>query len=325
MNEVPGPLLREALQASMRDKPDRCVDAEMLARFVDGELSRKERADVEAHAARCARCQAVLAAMERTAPPAPSRSWFRAATLGWIVPLTAAAVLLVWLAIPNQDRRQRSVVESDARVPTVATAAAPPSPIAPPAATDRDEPKLAKKATTSPRTQRPQERVDRQDAKEEAPSAAEAPAPVERERLMAPAAAQAAPKTFSRAEGRMMLDAARPAVLIASPVAGTRWRISRGPTIERTVDGGATWEQQDIGVSATPTAGASPSPLVCWLIGSQGLVLLTTDGHAWKRVPFPDRSDLMWVKASDAKTATVSAQDGGTWTTQDGGATWTRP
>ena len=144
---------------------------------------------------------------------------------------------------------------------------------------------------------------------------------------MTPAAAQAAPNTFSRAERRMMLDAgaAPPAVTIASPVTGTRWRITHGPTIERTVDGGATWELQDIGVSATPTAGAAPSPLVCWLVGPQGLVLLTTDGHSWNRVRFPDRSDLMWVRAGDAKTATVATQGGSTWSTQDGGVTWTRP
>src|SRR5581483_5206744 len=123
MNEVPVPLLRDALRVSLRDTSDGCIEAETLARFADGALTRNEQAAVETHAANCARCQAMLAAMQRTAPIAaagPSRSWFRVRPLGWIVPLTAALVLLVWIAMPVRERQARSAAESDAIVPTVA-------------------------------------------------------------------------------------------------------------------------------------------------------------------------------------------------------------
>ena len=67
-------LLRRTLQANGTSaSPDMCLDAETLAAWADGVLPPGERAVVELHAAGCARCQALLAAMARTelgAPPA---------------------------------------------------------------------------------------------------------------------------------------------------------------------------------------------------------------------------------------------------------------
>lgn len=74
-----------------------------------------------------------------------------------------------------------------------------------------------------------------------------------------------------------------------------------------------------------PTAGASPSPLVCWLVGPQGLVLLSTDGRSWKRIGFPETVDLTSIEATDDKTATITALNGRTFKTTDGGQAWTRP
>jgi hypothetical protein len=246
-----------------------------------------------------------------------------------MAPVTAAAVLAVWLAVVTVKRPHVDLPPA-APPPTDQTSASRDRLLAPSsAAVERAAPEMAREKMAAPRVQRPKREAEaeRQDAKAAAPpSVADQSADAASERVTAPAAAQAAPNVSSRLERRMMmLDAgARPTILIASPVASTQWRISRGATVERTADGGRTWELQDIGVTMTPTAGASPSPLVCWLVGPQGLVLLTTDGHSWKRAPFPDDSDLMWVRASDARTATVTSQSGGTWTTQDGGATWTR-
>jgi photosystem II stability/assembly factor-like uncharacterized protein len=72
-------------------------------------------------------------------------------------------------------------------------------------------------------------------------------------------------------------------------------------------------------------AGASPAPAVCWLVGTMGTVLLSTDGTSWQRVPLSDpTASLVGVRATDAKSATVTASDGRTFTTTDGGATWQR-
>jgi photosystem II stability/assembly factor-like uncharacterized protein len=61
---------------------------------------------------------------------------------------------------------------------------------------------------------------------------------------------------------------------------------------------------------------------VCWFVGGNGLVLLTTDGTRFTRIAFPVQTDLTGVTAIDARTATVVAVDGRTFSTGDGGATW---
>src|SRR5262249_38092686 len=64
------------------------------------------------HASACARCQALLAAMARTAPPAPTRSWWRSPIITWLVPITAAAAaVLVWVDMsrPRLDRSAQPV------------------------------------------------------------------------------------------------------------------------------------------------------------------------------------------------------------------------
>jgi photosystem II stability/assembly factor-like uncharacterized protein len=73
------------------------------------------------------------------------------------------------------------------------------------------------------------------------------------------------------------------------------------------------------------TSGAAPLPLVSWLVGPAGVVLLTTDGRTFSRLPFPEAANLVSVRATDARIATVTAQDGRTSATNDGGQTWTRP
>jgi hypothetical protein len=112
--------------------------------------------------------------------------------------------------------------------------------------------------------------------------------------------------------------------LIVSPDSSTRWLAAASGSVQRSTDGGATWETQATGVTAMPTAGASPSPSVCWLVGPAGLVLITTDGRSWQRVPFPEIVDLVAIAATDDRTATVTAVDGRTFTTGNRGEAWER-
>src|SRR6188474_2969365 len=88
------------------DPADACLDADTLAAWADGALDAGALATAEAHAADCARCQAMLAAMARTAPLAPARAvapWWKPA-FRWLVPLTAAAAaVLVWTIVPPRD------------------------------------------------------------------------------------------------------------------------------------------------------------------------------------------------------------------------------
>jgi len=116
-----------------------------------------------------------------------------------------------------------------------------------------------------------------------------------------------------------------------------RWRLAApGPPdlgarpgldgmIERSDDGGGTWQQVSTGIRRRFTAGVAPSATVCWLIGPGGTVALTTDARTWRQLsaPAPD-ADLTSVEASDARTATVRDTQGRSFRTTDGGASWTR-
>jgi photosystem II stability/assembly factor-like uncharacterized protein len=93
--------------------------------------------------------------------------------------------------------------------------------------------------------------------------------------------------------------------------------------VERSNDGGSTW--QPVPIPATPllAGGSAPTNNVCWLAGRAGTVLLSTDGTTFRQVTKPADADLVSVLATDARRATVTTADGRTFVTTDGGVTWT--
>ena len=102
----------------------------------------------------------------------------------------------------------------------------------------------------------------------------------------------------------------------------TRWQILRDGTVLRSTTGGTTWDVIAVDRTLQVVAGAAPSPLVCWLVGPKGVVLLTTDARHFEQLTFPDAVDLTAVRATSERSATVSAADGRAFTTADGGASW---
>jgi photosystem II stability/assembly factor-like uncharacterized protein len=101
-----------------------------------------------------------------------------------------------------------------------------------------------------------------------------------------------------------------------------RWRARSPGTVERSVDGGRTWEAQSIAAVGVVTSGSSASPSVCWFAGRAGYVLVSIDGRTWRRTPFPETVDLIDIRATDGATAVVTTVDGRRFATSDGGATW---
>jgi len=325
-------LLRRTLQANGTSaSPDMCLDAETLAAWADGVLPPGERAVVELHAAGCARCQALLAAMARTELMAavPQRWWQRGRTLGWFIPLTAAATAAVLWFVVSPGPRSRPA--------EMARAATPAPPSLPDARTlDQLTPspsvssrlgKLDQEQDKKKEQKLPVRAKDREARDESAPlrkdrnaAASEPVPPAARPVPAAPSAAAADSFRMSRAE-RVVV-----AIDIVSPDPASRWRVSgAGGVVQHSTDGGSTWIDRSTGVAAQLTAGASPSASVCWLVGRGGVVLLSVDGRTWQRRPFPEPTDLMAVRAVDAKTATVTTADGRTFSTKDGGLTWNAP
>ena len=103
---------------------DQHFDAERLAAFADGSLSRDERAAFETHAADCPRCLQLLSAMVRTedaAPIAARGPWRIPVVLRWSVPLLAGVTALaIWMNVDQPRERQAppaAVVSPDAALP----------------------------------------------------------------------------------------------------------------------------------------------------------------------------------------------------------------
>ena len=304
-----------------------CLDAGTLAAWADGALDARERASAEAHAADCGRCQALLAAMVKTAPP-PSAAPFRTRLLWWLAPMVpVAAALVIWFAVPT-----RTALQQSQSAESIADQAAPP-----PAANARakSQPEFQAEARQSP----PAREQDAARSDRKTSSAASTSAPAEPAAgAVAPvagAAPAAVPATPAAADSSLRREAmSAPARLnafassldsvIVSSNPATRFRLLPGGGVQRSADGGATWRTEVTGATETLIAGTSPSPSVCWLIGRSGTVLLSTDGRSWRRLAFLEAADLQSVAATDSENATVTAVDGRALVTTDGGQTWSR-
>jgi hypothetical protein len=322
MSELPQRLLRDALRDAASTAPSGgCVDAAALAEWADGSMSGPSRAAFESHAADCARCQALMAAMARSEPPVQIHAaWWRRSPFSWLMPLAAAAAAVVIVVVFARTEREAPVQQARAESPAAApvapsvTKAAPPAPapsaaapvIAPAPVSTRADSRRARAVRNEPT----------QPQRAAAPVAAEASPPASAK----PAAAGAA---MDRVAEQRALKAAVPApMVIASPDHDSQWRIADG-AIEHTADGGRSWQSQPSGVTAPIRAGAAPAARVCWLVGARGLVMLTTDGLTWRRIEFPDPADLVAIQAIDSAQATVTTATGRSYVTSDGGTTWT--
>ncbi len=335
---------------------DPCIDAEVLAAWIDGALDQRAAGEVVRHAAQCARCQAMLATFVRTElAPSPSQArqapWWQSFQVRWLVPVAAAATAVaIWIAVPGSPRPEGEV----ARAPSP-PAAGPPaqSPAAPLAA--------AEPSGTTPDANQRQTAARKEGPAGSRQEAAPGPAPQEErantlaaaERRAAEAASSTRADGLSRSREAALSPASADAAMVFASRDGTvRWRLA-GPLVERSTDGGSTWVAAPLGraaeqdgraaaplATAAPAAAApadatldlgpaivagdAPTALVCWFVGPRGAVWITTDGgQQFRRVTVTGEPDLRTVRARDARSADVTTVDGRTFHTDDGGATWT--
>jgi hypothetical protein len=388
-----------------------CLDPETMATWIDGGLSGASLAAAETHTASCPRCQAMVAAMARTEPagapvavaphatPWRTRSW-----LPWLIPVAAAAVVVIAIVLPRKTPAPVLTVTQIARQET-APPAVPPAPIvgqspAPAALADRALPVVPKNALAD-------QAARKREATKAAPTSAETkltaipPAatqtpPAQPPAAPLPAAAPVPPPmtttatvTSSTAASQLPSTAnitpVTPAFRTAAEVAPTtivaafaspdlplsgavggvaggaaggggggrgggrggggagaaraagaanvnqplapplQWRVFASGVVERSITAGATWEPVTIDPpNLRVTSGVAPSRLVCWLVGRGGAVLISIDGLHFTRVTFPETVDLVSIRATNERQATMTAVDGRVFTTTDGGQTWQR-
>jgi hypothetical protein len=111
------------------------------------------------------------------------------------------------------------------------------------------------------------------------------------------------------------------AVVVATPDHSVEWLIGKhGAIVRREPD--HSIRAQTSGVATNLTAGAAVSSAVCWVIGTSGTILRTTDGQHWEILPPPTTMDLVRVQARSADAAMVVAAGGLSYYTIDGGKTW---
>ena len=285
-----------------------CLDAETLAAWFDGGLSGAALEDVRSHVAGCARCQALVGALGRTraAVPAPeperSPRWW----LAWAVPAAAAATAVaIWVLVPQPTNvavtpsATSSLQKQEAQPqppPPAAAAAAPAEPAAP--AARAATPTLQDGARNAVEAQAGATREFKSDAAQQAPGNVVESVPI------APAA---------RAERRQ--EAER-----QDAVSG---QLQERITVT-SASCGPMWPAPPSDVAGQITDSSAPSAAVCWIIGRAGTVLRSTDHQTWQRINFPVPVDLSTVNATDPRSATVVTVDGRTFSTTDGGVTWTQ-
>ncbi len=325
-----------------------CLDPETLAAWFDEALSPDARREAEAHAARCERCQMLLSAMAQAEPVEPVKPGRVLPGIRWTVPaLAAAAALLIWVNVGRRGETPDLAPTAPATLGEAPSAAAPPAITAQSQAPGKDSPLAAAKPRSDAGESSP--RADRTLAGERAGQPADARAkalaqsagraatqPSEEPRSAASAAAAnaaAAPAPSLRNEVKKEAAAresmranrqgfARGPVTFSSPD-GSIWRVAAADRVDRSSDRGATWTSVPLPATSEILAGASPLAEVVWLVGRAGVVLLSTDGRTWQRRSVPEPVDLASVLAIDAKSATATTTGGRTFTTQDGGLTWT--
>jgi len=213
------------------------------------------------------------------------------------------------------ERREQPAdrVSALAQAPASPVPAAPPPPPGAAISRNADQAASAKTAREADEKPRGNQAVDTlteavQTAKPSAPSASAAGAIAR--------AGRADVRAFSSRQTAAAIE-------IASPNASTRWLLE-GRQVLHSANAGAAWQVATLPMTDVLTAGMSPAPSICWIVGRAGTVIVTSDGLRFTRLPFPEPIDLVSVTATDDRRATVTSADGRTFRTQDQGANWTR-
>jgi len=137
-----------------------------------------------------------------------------------------------------------------------------------------------------------------------------------------PQALTIAPMRETVAQGALLKSAVEATLVLAT---GPGVSIRRTATrLERSTDNGATWGVDLADAPAGLRVGSCPMTAVCWLGGSQGIILLRQASGSWTRHVVADgRAAVIAIQAADAVAATVSLSDGRRFQTADAGVTWT--
>ena len=275
-----------------------CLDGETLAAWVDGGLTRSDAAMAEAHVSSCPRCQEIAGLIVKTMPAAVADvPWWRRRA-AWLVPVTVGATAAGLLLIAPTDPAPRPVlppVTSQPAAPQLESAQKADTPAAPPVASPAPPRSTESRSAAANPAETKATQARTADAKKErqrderatvladaSPRAPAAPPPVAEPGTAAPAAAaggiaggQLARPSLGAAAGKLAI----------SPDGSLHWRIADRGGVERSADGGTTWQGVKVGVTATFTTVQAPEPRTAQVTATDGRIFRTIDGGTtWQLV-----------------------------------------
>jgi photosystem II stability/assembly factor-like uncharacterized protein len=135
-------------------------------------------------------------------------------------------------------------------------------------------------------------------------------------------AAAAKPNLYAQKDEKAVPAPNETGAVVRSPDPRVLWRKQEKGILESD-NGGATWRPVDLPVAnARVVAIAAPSAQVCWLVGRDSLILVTTDRAHWQSIVPPVQADFVEVVAENESSATVASAEGLRFQTTDGGKHW---
>jgi Photosynthesis system II assembly factor YCF48/Putative zinc-finger len=315
--------------AAASDPFGRCLDAEMLAAWIDGDLTAADVSAAEAHVSSCARCQAMVAAIVRSTPAAPALVpwWRRGWAIGALVPLTAGAVAVaMYVATPDVEQHSASAVATQQALPNVAPSQPeqrqrqpqqrqeqPPPPVAavqPSATTPQADGNLARRRaaqakTTSNGFRAAARAAETESAKKQAADTARRDEPAGASSRAPAAAPPAVPPA-----GVAPLEAAAAATL--RDAAAT-------PAPQRETVSARSLPLAKSAFVRPPTEVVSPDQSVRWRPGAAGTIQRSTDGGAsWTTQSSGVAEDLTAGSAPSSSACWIVGRRGTVLLTADG-------
>ena len=106
-----------------------------------------------------------------------------------------------------------------------------------------------------------------------------------------------------------------------------QWTLSADGKLQRSLDSGRSWEIVPVGSTSGFRAIFSADSDV-WVGGTAGALYHSSDsGQTWKQVAPSSKgerlaADISHIEFSDPANGSISAVNGETWLTSDGGQTW---
>jgi hypothetical protein len=318
-----------------------CIDAETLAAWADGGLSKDEAALVEVHLADCERCTAMLATFARTIPelPAAESLWTRW-HLRWLVPIaTAATVAALWVLVPRPESPQIAALERETTIASQTPAAAEPPPAAAPSQAREQETRESTAASASADTRAPREEFARTpEPKQLADARRETEAPADANARGDADAKVTQPRSLNETVALAPPAPAREADQVQTSLDKVERQSARAPSsppppasqaaaAPSAPAPAAGFSAESARRAVAPTVGGatplievvSPDPMTRWRVIGAGQVERTTTGGAqWQRAVLPESATLTGGSSPSPTICWLVGRTGSIYVTTDG-------